>query len=123
MVACGCSSCQFYDSDKLFPVVGFGGSPQQGAPVSHCFPMTDDGSYGPCRGIGGVLQAYANTLRTVSLSGPTLFTQIVTQAAQTASSAAVSQGNQKYFILLIITDGKVLLPCAPCPCIRDATSC
>ena len=89
----------------MFPVVGFGGCPFPGAPVSHCFPMTDDGSGGPCRGIGGVLQAYANTLRTVALSGPTLFTQIIQTAAATAASSGVSQGNQKYFVLLIITDG------------------
>ena len=96
---------QFYDSDKLFPVVGFGGSPYPGAPVSHCFPMTDTGAGGPCRGIGGVLQAYANTLSTVTLSGPTLFTEVIQQAAGMAASSGVSQGNQKYFVLLIITDG------------------
>jgi hypothetical protein len=96
---------QFYDTDKMFPVVGFGGSPFPGAPVSHCFPMTDTGAGGPCRGIAGVLQAYVNTLRTVSLSGPTLFTEIIQQAAATAVSCGVSQANQKYFVLMIITDG------------------
>ena len=114
---------QFYDTDKLFPVVGFGGCPYPGAPVSHCFPMTDDGSGGPCRGIAGVMQAYANALRTVSLHGPTLFTQIVQFAARAAQGAQVTQGNQKYFVLLIITDGGCLycpptrlnmsLPCPP----------
>jgi hypothetical protein len=96
---------QFYDTDKLFPVVGFGGAPFPSAPVSHCFPMTDDGSGGPCHGIAGVMQAYSNTLRTVALSGPTLFTQIIQQAAAIAASSGVHQGNQKYFVLLIITDG------------------
>jgi hypothetical protein len=67
--------------------------------------MSDNGSGGPCRGVGGILQAYAQMLTTVSLSGPTLFTQIIQQAAATAASSAVSQANQKYFVLLIITDG------------------
>ncbi len=76
------------------------------------FVMTDDGSGGPCHGVAGIMQAYANTLRTVTLSGPTLFTQIIQQAAATAASACVHQGNQKYFVLLIITDGRVF--CALC---------
>ena len=29
---------QDYDSDKMFPVYGFGGK-RGGAPVSHCFPI------------------------------------------------------------------------------------
>lgn len=98
---------EFYDADKLFPVVGFGGCPRPGMPVDHCFVMSDNGSGGPCRGVGGILQAYAQTLTTVSLSGPTLFTQIIQQAAATAASSAVSQANQKYFVLLIITDGVI----------------
>jgi hypothetical protein len=113
--------------------------------------MTDNGSGGPCHGVAGILQAYANTLRSVQLSGPTLFTQIIQQAAATAASAGVhqvcvphiwcssvlglrlsyvcpvcavgggsravscshmrvrprAQGNQKYFVLLIITDGVI----------------
>ncbi len=89
----------------MFPVVGFGGSPYPGAPVSHCFPMTDTGVGGPCRGVTGIMQAYANTIRTVTLSGPTMFTQIIQQAAATAAAECVCQSNQKYFVLLIITDG------------------
>jgi hypothetical protein len=42
---------EFYDADKLFPVMGFGGSVAPGVPVSHCFPMIDGfGPPGPCRG-------------------------------------------------------------------------
>jgi len=28
-----------YDSTKMFPTFGFGGVPEPGQPVSHCFPL------------------------------------------------------------------------------------
>lgn len=33
---------QEYDTDKLFPVYGFGGKPQGQTQVNHCFPLTGD---------------------------------------------------------------------------------
>jgi hypothetical protein len=56
-------------------------------------------------GIQGVMNAYSHALASVQLAGPTLFTPIIQQASAIAASAGVSQTNQKYSILLIITDG------------------
>ncbi|KAJ9561642.1 hypothetical protein OSB04_006802 [Centaurea solstitialis] len=112
---------QFYDSDKRFPAWGFGGKMYNG-PVSHCFNL--NGSVGSfevqlflfmavrmqkaassiVEGVQGIMAAYQNALNTVSLHGPTLFGQIVNQAAEIAAQS-LSQNSNKYFVLLIITDG------------------
>jgi Mg-chelatase subunit ChlD len=41
----------------------------------------------------------------VALSGPTLFAPLLQQATAIAASANCSQQNQKYSVLLILTDG------------------
>ena len=58
-----------------------------------------------CVGMAGVMEAYNATLSGVTLSGPTLFTQIVNTAAAVTASSGTSQFSQKYSVLLIITDG------------------
>jgi copine 5/8/9 len=52
------------------------------------------------------MTAYNNTLSQVTLSGPTLFSHIIGQACAMAASGGMSQFNQKYMVLLIITDGR-----------------
>ena len=53
-------------------------------------------------GIQGILTAYTSALYNVSLAGPTLFGRVVTVAADIASKAR-AEGQQKYYVLLIIT--------------------
>ncbi len=48
---------------------------------------------------------YSNTLASVVLAGPTLFSQIIQHASAVAASSGCTQESQKYFVLLIITDG------------------
>ncbi|XP_057970297.1 protein BONZAI 1-like [Malania oleifera] len=96
---------QFYDSDKRFPAWGFGARPIDG-PVSHCFNLNGSSNYCEVEGIQGILMAYASALFNVSLAGPTLFGPVITSAAQIASRF-LANGGQKYFVLLIITDGVI----------------
>ncbi|XP_042517244.1 protein BONZAI 3 [Macadamia integrifolia] len=91
---------QFYDSDKRFPAWGFGGRLSDGV-VSHCFNLNGNAIDSEVEGVSGIMSAYANTLRTVALAGPTLFGQVINRAAQIASQTF----SRKYFVLLIITDG------------------
>jgi len=96
---------EFYDSDKLFPVYGFGAKLAPGQPANHCFAANFDDrapDHHPAPGIAGVLQTYYAAVARVVMSGPTLFQQIISQAAALARSTA-SQG--KYYVLLILTDG------------------
>ncbi|KAI5424220.1 protein BONZAI 3 isoform X1 [Lathyrus oleraceus] len=98
---------QFYDSDKMFPAWGFGGTVQSGA-LSHCFNL--NGGAPGCsevEGVEGIMDAYASALHTVRLSGPTLFGPVINMAAQMATESLSSYNSTKYYVLLIITDGIV----------------
>ncbi|KAM0994990.1 hypothetical protein ACFX15_010072 [Malus domestica] len=94
---------QFYDADKSFPAWGFGGRTANGT-VSHCFNLNGNASESEVVGVEGIMAAYANALRNVALSGPTLFGQVVNRAAEIAARS-LSSNNKKYYVLLIITDG------------------
>ncbi|XP_058103562.1 uncharacterized protein LOC131247146 [Magnolia sinica] len=96
---------QFYDSDKRFPAWGFGARPIDG-PVSHCFNLNGSSDQSEVEGIDGVLFAYASALHNVAFAGPTLFGPVINKAALIASHAVANDQN-KYFVLLIITDGVI----------------
>ncbi|GLT36680.1 hypothetical protein SLA2020_110430 [Shorea laevis] len=93
---------QFYDSDQRFPAWGFGARIYDGT-VSHCFNLNGSNGF-EVEGIQGIMSAYATALHNLTLSGPTLFGQVINTAAEIAGQS-ISQGNTKYFVLLIITDG------------------
>ncbi|XP_052182268.1 protein BONZAI 1-like isoform X2 [Diospyros lotus] len=96
---------QFYDSDKRFPAWGFGARPIDG-PVSHCFNLNGSSNYCEVEGIQGIMMAYTSALYNVSLAGPTLFGPVISTAAQIAGQS-LADNQQKYFVLLIITDGVI----------------
>jgi len=52
-----------------------------------------------------VLEAYKNAINNVDLHGPTYFNKVIETVNDMAEGLEVSQMNQKYLILLIITDG------------------
>uniref|UniRef100_A0A3Q2XRV7 Copine Vb n=1 Tax=Hippocampus comes TaxID=109280 RepID=A0A3Q2XRV7_HIPCM len=87
---------QDYDSDKMFPALGFGAKLPPDGRVSHEFPLNGNMENPYCNGIEGILEAYHQSLKTVQLYGPTNF----------AYAASVQDGSQ-YFVLLIITDGVI----------------
>ncbi|KAK3101053.1 hypothetical protein FSP39_000607, partial [Pinctada imbricata] len=94
---------QDYDSDKLFPVLGFGAKLQDGS-VSHEFPLTFNPQNPYCQGIQGVLQAYYASIQRVQLYGPTNFSPVINHVARFASSM---RDGSNYFVLLILTDGVI----------------
>eukprot|EP01132_Coremiostelium_polycephalum_P005692 gene5692-7083_t len=94
-----------YDSDGLIPVYGFGASVNGGS-VSHCFPMSIEPSGTNCLGVAGVLDTYYRNITKVDFSGPTYFRELIAKATQLAS-VQQNQQNQKYTILMIITDGEI----------------
>ncbi|RHN78821.1 putative C2 domain, von Willebrand factor, type A, copine, protein BONZAI [Medicago truncatula] len=97
---------QFYDSDKLFPAWGFGGK-IPGGTISHCFNLNGSPTSSEVVGVEGIMEAYGSALRSVTLSGPTLFGPVINMAAQMAAEALSSYNSTKYYVLLIITDGVV----------------
>lgn len=96
---------QFYDSDKKFPAWGFGARPIDG-PVSHCFNLNGSSTYCEVEGIRGIMMAYTSALYNVSLAGPTLFGPVISEASLIASQS-LGNKQQKYYVLLIITDGVI----------------
>uniref|UniRef100_A0A669BFT5 Copine Va n=1 Tax=Oreochromis niloticus TaxID=8128 RepID=A0A669BFT5_ORENI len=95
---------QDYDSDKMFPALGFGAKLPPDWRVSHEFPLNGNVDNPYCNGMEGILEAYHQSLKTVQLYGPTNFAPVVNHVARYA--AAVQDGSQ-YFVLLIITDGVI----------------
>uniref|UniRef100_A0A7N8XBM0 Copine Va n=1 Tax=Mastacembelus armatus TaxID=205130 RepID=A0A7N8XBM0_9TELE len=95
---------QDYDSDKMFPALGFGAKLPPDGRVSHEFPLNGNIENPYCNGMQGILEAYHQSLKTVQLYGPTNFAPVVNHVARYA--AAVQDGSQ-YFVLLIITDGVI----------------
>ncbi|KAI9185444.1 hypothetical protein LWI28_007272 [Acer negundo] len=95
---------QFYDSDRRFPIWGFGGNPFNGA-VSHCFNLNGMPNGSEVEGVDGIMAAYASALHNVALAGPTLFGPVINMAAEIAGQSLSHDDGSKYFVLLIITDG------------------
>ncbi|XP_045582788.2 copine-8 [Procambarus clarkii] len=92
-----------YDTDKYFPVLGFGARmPPNFDQVSHEFFVNGDSSNPYCYRVQGVLEAYYGCVSRVQLYGPTNFAPIINHVARFANS---NQAGDKYFILLILTDG------------------
>ncbi|KAM0879028.1 hypothetical protein ACQ4PT_034487 [Festuca glaucescens] len=96
---------QYYDPAKRFPSWGYGARPIDG-PVSHCFNLNGSTYQPEVEGIQGIMSAYISALRNVSLAGPTLFGPLISTATAIASQS-LTNNQQKYFILLIVTDGVV----------------
>jgi len=93
-----------YDRDGMIPVYGYGGKMPDGQ-VSHCFALNGNPSNPEVPGVRGILDAYHMALQNVGLSGPTYFAQIIHQTAEIVRINTQNPQQQKYFILLIITDG------------------
>nr|XP_023879543.1 protein BONZAI 3-like isoform X2 [Quercus suber] len=96
---------QFYDSDRRFPAWGFGGRTIDGT-TSHCFNLNGSTCAFEVEGVEGIMAAYARALHNVALAGPTLFGPVINTAAQIAGQS-ISYNKNKYFVLLIITDGVI----------------
>ena len=88
----------------MFPVYGFGGYFNNA--THHCFPLTFNPASVEVPGVAGILAAYENSFRVVTLSGPTNFAEVVNTVAATASRRC-SQADQQYHVLVMLTDGEI----------------
>ncbi|XP_060539609.1 copine-4 isoform X2 [Pantherophis guttatus] len=99
--------CQDYDSDKMFPVYGFGARIPPDYKVSHDFAINFNEDNPECAGIQGVVEAYQNCLPKLQLYGPTNIAPIIQKVAKSASEETNTKEASQYFILLILTDGVI----------------
>ncbi|XP_048452099.1 copine-3-like [Rhincodon typus] len=98
---------QDYDTDKLFPALGFGAQIPPTWQVSHEFPINFNSDNPFCAGVQGIVDAYRSCLPQVKLYGPTNFAPIINHVARFAAAAVQQPTASQYFILLIITDGVI----------------
>ena len=96
---------QDYDTDKLFPALGFGARLPPDGRVSHEFFLNLSPSSPYCTGIDGIIAAYHQALNSVQLYGPTNFSPVVNHVARMARAYQNSPTN--FQVLLIITDGVI----------------
>ena len=74
-----------YDHDQKFPVLGFGA--KYNGVINHCFQL---GREAEASGISGILEAYRGTFKTgLTMSGPTIFSEVIDFAAAQARSKQV----------------------------------
>ena len=97
--------CQDYDTDKMFPALGFGA--KIGGKVSHEFALNGNPSNPYCAGIEGVLAAYHQAIAAVELYGPTNVAPVINHVVNFAEQASHNPQVQQYFILLLLTDGVI----------------
>jgi len=96
-----------YDTDKIVPCYGFGAKLPGQNVANHCFPLSLNQENPHAYGVAGMMELYRYALRAILLSGPTLFSGILQQAIHQCSKESISQQNQHYSILLILTDGVI----------------
>ena len=94
--------CQDYDTDKMFPALGFGA--KIGGKVSHEFALNGNPANPYCAGIQGVVAAYQQAIAAVELYGPTNVAPVINHVANLAEQATQVQ---QYFILFLLTDGVI----------------
>ena len=95
---------QDYDSDKQFPVLGFGALIPPTNQLSHEFFVNLSYTLPYCSGVDGVVDAYRKCVQSVTLYGPTNFAPIIRHVTRFAASY---QNGDNYFILLILTCGSI----------------
>ncbi|XP_025068479.1 copine-2 isoform X1 [Alligator sinensis] len=98
---------QDYDTDKMFPALGFGAQLPPDWKVSHEFAINFNPTNPFCSGVEGIVQAYSACLPHVRFYGPTNFSPIINHVARFAAQATQQEFAAQYFILLIITDGVI----------------
>ena len=92
-----------YDSDKRFPVLGFGAKVD--GELKHCFQLTQPDNL--ALGVTGILDAYASYLPHLTFSGPTNLGPVLAAVVDLAKSVTQTQFLQKYFVLLVLMDGPI----------------
>lgn len=97
---------QYYNSDKQIALYGFGGAiPPYNQRASHCFALNGDIFNPRVNGLEDVVSCYQHAIQTCPLYGPTHFSEVLQQVVAKIESDKVDQMNQRFSILLLITDG------------------
>lgn len=88
-------------------MLGYGARIPNQTGTSHCFALNGNIFDPEVDGIDGVVEAYEHSIKNVSLGGPTNFAPILKIVNEMTEAMKCSQKDQKYNILMIITDGQI----------------
>ena len=91
----------YYDYDQLFPCFGFGAKINDQPKILFNLNMKQDPNI---NFIKGVIEAYHNAIKVVTLWGPTFFAPIIRTIKDLIKK---EKKNIKYHILMILTDGMI----------------
>lgn len=89
------SILEYYDSDKMIPMLGFGAAIPGIYSACHCFAMNGNIFNPEVFGIKGAIEVYAKALQKIRLSGPTYFAPILRYISSLANFYLVN-GQYKY---------------------------
>ena len=97
-----------YDADQLFPVYGFGGIPEGTDEVSHCFSINFNKDDPNIHDIKNIIYFYKESLNKIKLFYPTYFSHIIRKVINEIHDDLLKkQTENHYYILMILTDGKI----------------
>lgn len=99
---------QYYNTDKHINLFGFGGGvPPYGQRAAHCFAMNGNCFDPRVGGLEEAMAHYKHCLSNVNLYGPTHFGSILETVNNLCEADPGNYNNQKFQVLLIITDGVI----------------
>eukprot|EP00933_Yihiella_yeosuensis_P079084 TRINITY_DN9121_c3_g1_i1.p1 TRINITY_DN9121_c3_g1~~TRINITY_DN9121_c3_g1_i1.p1 ORF type:complete len:1197 (-),score=220.01 TRINITY_DN9121_c3_g1_i1:217-3807(-) len=104
-----------YDNDDMYPVYGFGAKiPPSHSVCSDCFALTGDFFSPEVEGIEGILKAYHRALQICHFHGPSRLAEVIQLSAnlskpykQVPTGFRQEFPDQKFFVMLILTDGDI----------------
>lgn len=96
----------YYDSDKLYPVVGFGAEVGNPSQTSFSFPLNLNWGNPLISTVDGISDAYVEVFKHITFSGPTYFRFFLNEVFSIVK-ANLEQNQLNYYVLMIITDGEI----------------
>lgn len=97
-----------YLHDGTIAAYGFGAKPRHGGTGRHDpFPLNENPNDPRVYGVEGLLEAYHRALRNVRDGSKTKFEPLIRHAMRVTENRQVSQGQQHFTILMVLTDGQV----------------
>jgi hypothetical protein len=95
-----------YDSDKIYPVFGFGAILPEQKEICHCFPITLAADNNPnIKGIHNIVKCVKDIVPKLTFSEPTLFAPTLRVIFDTIRS--VGNKGLSYHVVLLLTDGVI----------------
>ena len=97
----------YYDSDKIYPVFGFGAQFLGSNIVNHCFNMSFNNDPN-IQGIDNVISTYRENIMKLNFSGPTYFSPLIKNVIDMIrDNISINPNKVIYNILLILSDGQI----------------